>query len=228
MGLIEKISFGLSVDNKLALAKFNREIETYWKNPELRLHLDIGHGKEEHLRFSKHLAHISREKKGEVVYFDNADFITRFMTKVKNKNSKPENLIFSSSPEGYLKENSADFYDSASLFFAIHEFSVNPSPLETMQRMHSLLKPGAPLFGVDYNFDFGEMSEKELNDLVRDRFTERNEKRVIEEEPDWFIAHTRYNLRKFMSDAETAGFRAIKVIESDPRKLFLYIGERQN
>ncbi len=206
--------------NNLDLLKYfyDSAREKYFSG--IRRLIDVGHRKD--IRFTDLIARHSPEI--EIVYFDNSGFISKLLTGIKEaldagKKMYSENLKFTSAPEGE--------FDAASYFFTIHEFDEQISQRETLQQTHSLLRKKGLVFVIDYNL----LWVRGLNNpkqSIRNIFNSKNERDVIESEPDWFEAHTRYSLEKCIEDMNAVGF---KRVESHPEpgeksKLFFYVGKK--
>jgi hypothetical protein len=190
--------------------------------------VDIGHRK--NIKFTEVIARNFPEK--EIVYYDNSESIQTLTNALKQGISKvmdfwgiksykeiPENVNFTSSPKG-------DF-DAASYFFTIHEFYKEIHTKESLGKASRLLKSGGLIFVIDYNLDWlRQIEEENARNMFKEIFNSRNEKKVIENEKEWYEAHTHYSLEKCVSDAEHVGFKTLhhQPDIGEKSKLFFYIG----
>ncbi len=191
--------------------------------------VDIGHRK--NIKFTEIIARNFPEK--EIVYYDNGESIQTLTNALKQgisnvmgfwgiKSNKeiPENVSFTSSPNG-------DF-DAASYFFTIHEFYKEIHPKESLGKASRLLKPGGLIFVIDYNIDWLRQEEDDAREMFKEIFNSENEKRVIQKEKDCYEAHTHYSLEKCVADAEHVGFKTLhhQPDIKERSKLFFYVGEK--
>jgi SAM-dependent methyltransferase len=190
---------------------------------KLGRHLDVGHGKD--LKFPVKMA--KNIPGSEIVYFDTSDFIMRlkreYADRIRGRKrikeydefSFPQNLIFTSAPEGP--------FDSATCFFTIHEA---PSPLEIFKQIYGLLRDGGRVYVIDYDLAWVR-DRPNPRETLAGIFNTKNEKKVILTEPDWFESHTKYSLENCIADAENSGFTSINSAYAGLRT-FLGINEEDN
>ena len=209
----EKVLY--KANNLILLGEFYNQISAHLKDPSLKIHLDIGHGKDD-LRFSKFLAHSFPDR--EIVYFDNSDIISRIKNRWTLGRSLPSNLTLTSSPQ--------QLFDSMSYFFTLHEFLRQQEDKEAISRNLELLRKGGLIFIIDYDLAWVRNTE-DPEVAFRKIFSSHNEKKVIEAEKDYLSAHTSYSLDQCVSDLENLGVRTLERISTNPRKLFLYAGVKK-
>ena len=125
--------------------------------PTLEKIVDVGHAKD--LRPVRELARAFNKVK--FVYFDNnPDFIRTWMAKVEAKKMMlPINVEIAGSTdiEDYKP------FDLAVYFLTLHHFFDGGEPLETLQRVHRLLRPEGLVLVFDYHLadDSGRAYPKE-------------------------------------------------------------------
>jgi hypothetical protein len=194
------------------------DLENLGKKGERNRHIDYGHGK--NLRFPIHLASLYPEN--EIFYLENSSWMDYIFTKLKYRQFTPDNFTFIKSPgEKTIKAK------SSTMFFTLHHCE---NEKESIAEIRDHLLPGGLLIILDYDMkkyvtDYDQGMAKEI---VTELFNSENEIKVRKKEKDFFESHTRIGAYNCVKECRRAGFKTKKLIVTDPRKLFLYVGEKQN